>query len=207
MQLAEKDGKKEKILEAAVNIFSGKLFHQVKMEEIASQAGVGKGTLYLYFESKEELFRQTLRYATDLYYFKLKESLEKIDSPREKLHEVASLQINFLQEHLKLIYLLAGESMAPPLIFQEEIHKARKKLLSLLEGVILEGIKRGEFRSLDATLAARVYLGGIISLLHDIFNEDEIVEDGDLITERFTELYLKGFENEEGKREKKGEEK
>ena len=44
-----KKGKRELILEAAINVFSTKGYHNTRMEEIASQAGVGKGTIYEYF--------------------------------------------------------------------------------------------------------------------------------------------------------------
>ena len=188
-----KEEKRRRIMEAAVDIFSGKLFHQVKMDEIASRAGVGKGTLYLYFQSKEELFRRSFRYAVDLYYLKLKEALEEESSAREKLQKIVYLHVNLLQEHLKLIYLLVGQSMAPPMIFQEEVSRSRSKLLSLLEEIITQGVERGEFRPLDAGLAARAYLGGIVSFLHDSLHEGADMGDGTALSETFSDLYFRGF--------------
>ena len=188
-----KEEKRRRIMEAAVDIFSGKLFHQVKMDEIASRAGVGKGTLYLYFQSKEELFRRSFRYAVDLYYLKLKEALEAESSAREKLQKIVYLHVNLLQDHLKLIYLLVGQSMAPPMIFQEEVSRSRSKLLSLLEEIITQGMERGEFRPLDAGLAARAYLGGIVSFLHDSLHEGADMGDGTAFSEKFSDLYFRGF--------------
>ena len=194
-----KEEKRKRIMEAAVDIFSGKLFHQVKMDEIATRAGVGKGTLYLYFDSKEELFRQSFQHAVDLYYTKLKESLDSESDSREKLKKLVYLHVSLLQEHLKLIYLLVGQSMAPPLIFQEEVSKARNKLLSLLEGIIAHGIEQGEFRPLDPALAARAYLGGIISFLHDSLHEGADMGSGAEVSEKFTSLYFEGFNPREEK--------
>ncbi len=188
-----KEEKRRRIMEAAVDIFSGKLFHQVKMDEIASRACVGKGTLYLYFESKEELFRRSFQYAVDLYYDRLKEALDVEVSSREKLKKIVHLHVGLLQEHLKLIYLLVGQSMAPPLIFQEEVTKAHQKLLDLVEGIIVRGIKRGEFRPLDTGLAARVYLGGITAFLHDSLHQGADLGDGVALSETFAGLYFEGF--------------
>ncbi len=188
-----KEEKRRRIMEAAVDIFSGKLFHQVKMDEIASRAGVGKGTLYLYFQSKEELFRRSFQYAVDLYYFRLKEALEAEPSARKKLKKIVYLHVNLLQEHLKLIYLLVGQSMAPPMIFQEEVSRSRSKLLALLEEIIAQGMERGEFRPLDAGLAARAYLGGIVSFLHDSLHEGADMGDGTALSETFSDLYFRGF--------------
>ncbi len=194
-----KDEKRKRIMEAAVDVFSGKLFHQVKMDEIASRACVGKGTLYLYFDSKEELFRRSFQHAVDIYYSRIKESLEKERTSREKLKKMAYLHASLLQEHLKLIYLLVGQSMAPPLIFQEEVSNARRKMLSLLEEIIALGIKAGEFRPIDTALAARAYLGGIVSFLHDSLHEGADIGSGEVMSEKFTNLYLEGFNLREEK--------
>lgn len=183
--------KKELIMESAVEIFSGKLFHQVTMEEIAARAGVGKGTIYLYFESKEELFRRTIRYATDLYYSKMLEVLGKVGGPKDKLKQIISFQMDFFQTHLKVLYLLIGESMAPPLIFKEEIIEAQEKLARLVRGIIEEGVEAGEFREVDSFLAARMYLGCLTALIHDlIFNEQ--AGGGDL-SEKFCDIFFHGI--------------
>lgn len=202
--LTEKEEKRERILRAAVDIFTGKLFHQVKMDEIAVQAGVGKGTLYLYFENKEHLFRETLKFAMELYYSYLVESLEEDLAPREKLKKFAYLHLDRLKEHLKVIFLLAGESMAPHFILQEEMLKIRRKTVTLLQGIIEEGVRRGEFRRLDTSLAARVYLGGIVTLMHDQFFENEENVDGEDITGEFAGLFFQGFNAHEEKRGQRG---
>jgi len=189
----EKDEKRKRMMEAAIEIFSGKLFHQVKMEEVASRAGVGKGTLYLYFESKEALFRQSFQYAIELYHSRLQENLEAGLKPREKLKKIVYLQLGFLEEHLKVIYLLVGQSMAPPIFFHEEVSRARNNFLALLEEIIEQGIKQGEFRPLDPALAARSYLGGIVSFLHDYLHEGKEMGDVEQLSEKFADLYFEGF--------------
>jgi len=59
--LLSKPKAKERILEAAMEVFSHKGFHPATMDEIAEKAGVGKGTLYRYFETKEKLFAELVR--------------------------------------------------------------------------------------------------------------------------------------------------
>ncbi len=196
-----KEEKRRLIMQAAVGVFSGKLFHQVKMDEIAARAGCGKGTLYLYFESKEMLFRRSFQYAVELYYDRLKEALEDEGSAREKLERIAYLHLGLLQEQLQLIYLLVGQSMAPPMIFQEEVTRARRKLLTLVEGIIARGVEQEEFRLLNTALAARVYLGGIVSLLHDSLHEGTEMGDEKALSEAFASLYLEGFKAGEERRE------
>ncbi|MDH7498134.1 MAG: helix-turn-helix domain-containing protein, partial [Syntrophomonadaceae bacterium] len=56
--MEERKEKRQLILEAAARVFSQRGYHQAKVEEIAAAAGVGKGTVYEYFDSKLELFQQ-----------------------------------------------------------------------------------------------------------------------------------------------------
>ncbi|MEN6392180.1 MAG: helix-turn-helix domain-containing protein, partial [Syntrophomonas sp.] len=53
-------GKRELIIEAAIKVFSQKGYHNTRMEEIAQAAGIGKGTIYEYFESKLQLFQSMM---------------------------------------------------------------------------------------------------------------------------------------------------
>lgn len=55
------------VLEAATVLFSEKSFHDVKLDEVAVAADVGKGTIYTYFRSKEELFVQCLVHDAPVY--------------------------------------------------------------------------------------------------------------------------------------------
>ena len=56
-----RDDKRERILAAATAVFAERDFHQVSVSEVASRAGVGKGTLYLYFPTKDDLQQESLR--------------------------------------------------------------------------------------------------------------------------------------------------
>ena len=72
MDLKEK--RQEEIIQAAMNVFSKNGFESSKMEDIATEAGIGKGTIYGYFSSKRELFEEMICYNIDKY----KKELSKI---------------------------------------------------------------------------------------------------------------------------------
>ena len=187
------NSKEMQIVQAAIEVFSGKLFHKVTVDEIAYKAGVGKGTIYLYFNSKEDLFRRVLQYATELYYLNIKESTAEEKDCSSKLRKFISLHLEMVEEQLKVIYLLIAESMAPPQVFAEEIEKARAQILFLVEDILEEGIKRGEFRVVDTTVAAKLFQGGLLSLAHDAFypckNLQDLAEEG----EKFWDLFKGGI--------------
>ena len=59
--------KRQLIMEAGLKIFSQKGFHKTKIEEIAQEAGIGKGTVYEYFAGKEQLFQEILEDGLNLF--------------------------------------------------------------------------------------------------------------------------------------------
>ncbi|HOK23721.1 MAG TPA: helix-turn-helix domain-containing protein, partial [Candidatus Hydrothermia bacterium] len=67
---------KQKILRAARDVFGKKGFYETRMEDIATEAGIAKGTLYIYFPSKEELYECLLREGLKDAVKKIKDSMQ-----------------------------------------------------------------------------------------------------------------------------------
>ncbi len=166
---SEKVDKKERIIRAALEIFSSKLFHKVSMSEVAVASGVGKGTIYLYFDSKESLFREVIKYSYSFYYEALKECLEAGNSAYEKLKEVMTMQKDFMQTQKRFIYLLAEEKLIGSLLLEDEAFQCQQDIIEMVREVIDEGIEKGEFKIMDSTLAAKVFMGGIAALWYDAY--------------------------------------
>src|SRR5262249_56020074 len=83
-QLGKKQGKETAILQGAAELFAEKEFHQVLMEEVALRAHVGKGTLYRYFPTKEDLYLTTILAGWD----RLREELETVLRQGGALNEI-----------------------------------------------------------------------------------------------------------------------
>ena len=86
--MAEKNQKRKDILTSAKTLFNEKGFHNTKMEEIAVRAGVGKGTLYEYFKSKQDIFDESCIANVFLIKEGIKEISNKDISFKEKLVEI-----------------------------------------------------------------------------------------------------------------------
>lgn len=87
--MAESNQKRRDILTAARSLFKIKGFHNTKMEEIALNAGVGKGTLYEYFTSKQEIFDETC--------------IDKVTVIRDAIEEISNKNINFKEKLSEMI--------------------------------------------------------------------------------------------------------
>ncbi len=177
---AETSGKREKILLAAVDMFLEKDFYQVTITEIADQAGVGKGTVYEYFSSKEVLFKECFSYCADSYLRLFKENHSEASSVKESMFNIVNTHLELIKDNQNKLHLLFNER---PLSFQELQTWVAKRRDELLEGVtelIKEGIEQREIRAdIDVDMAGRLFLalnwvvlGGMV-IIDDIDVEDK----------------------------------
>ncbi|MFP4171893.1 MAG: TetR/AcrR family transcriptional regulator [Candidatus Hydrogenedentota bacterium] len=192
------------ILDAALDVFAEKGFHEARMDEIAERAGITKGTIYLYFESKEELFLAMVRTG----FAEWVNLLPQITfEPSQDLEELGRNLGKTLLEALenprfvKLIPVVLGElNHLPALkqIYREEIMpKANFHMAELLEF----GMEHGVMKRLDAVAAARCLFGmyfGFI-LTQEVLGAKEITPmSRETIADTITTVYFRGILAENG---------
>ncbi len=153
MSLKWKDVKREiqreAIIKAAKNLFSRKGYLNVTMDEIASEAGLSKATLYKFFPSKHQLYREILQTGFQEFVEKLM-SIQASDF-REKFERIINAVIDYISENQQFFKLLITEV---PLPFEgkredffREVTKRRQKTIHFLEALLQEGRKQGYIRS------------------------------------------------------------
>ncbi len=192
------------ILDAALDVFAEKGFHEARMDEIAEHAGITKGTIYLYFESKEELFLAMARTGFAEWVnllpqitFEPGQDLEGLgrDLGRTFLETLENPRL------VKLIPVVLGElNHLPALkqIYHEEIMpKANFHLAELLEF----GMEHGVIKRLDPVAAARclfgMYLGFILT--QEVLGAKEITPmSRETIADTITTVYFRGILAENG---------
>ena len=152
--------KREEILEAASRVFAEKEFHEVLIDDIAALAGVGKGTVYRYFRTKEELYFETILQAFDHLSATLAEAVAQESSPMRRLERIIRESLRFSWERRHLLSLLQGDERRFAMR-EAELRRRREGMMALVQRVILEGIERREFRGVDARIAAELFRGMI----------------------------------------------
>jgi len=154
-----KDERKTMILQAAGKIFIAKGFEGTKIEDIAKEAGIGKGTVYEYFESKQQLFDEMVTYYGNHYRNSIEDALTTGTTFRDKYLALAKYHAKIVKEHAHIIM-----SMSCSKIMAREmgafILEQNTRVLVLLKNVVMAAIARKELRpDLDPELAAAVMLG------------------------------------------------
>ena len=177
MPRAKTDEKLEEILEASTRVFSEKDFHEVLIDEIAEKGGIGKGTVYRYFRTKEDLYLATIEHGLERLDAVLSDALPQEKSPTERLERLAREILAFYWDQRSLLMLLYRD---------ERMVRGRKgvlrerhdRLASWVQEVIREGVSRGEYRPVDPHTAAELLLGmirGINVFRRDADTLDELV--------------------------------
>jgi len=155
--------KTDAILKAAAKIFAVNGFNGAKISEIAKEAGVADGTIYLYFQNKEDILHTLFRSTLEDFVGRLKERLQQAKSPADALRIVCEHWFGFMEENVYLAHLNLVE-------LREHISGERRKKLNeyiwpffeIIEGIIRQGIEDGSFRpGLDIRHTRRLIFGAM----------------------------------------------
>ena len=159
--LAAKDGpgKSEAIFEQAVRIFQQKGYHATSVQDIADAVGLQKGSLYHYISSKEELLFQIFERGSRSLTYRLEEIAASDDPPTVKLEHAIEAHLVELCRHLDMFTVYLSERRALEGRHSAKVHTQGERHARLLERIIQEGIRSGEFRAVDPKMAAHAILG------------------------------------------------
>jgi AcrR family transcriptional regulator len=154
-----KEARPQEILDAALSLFAEKGFAATRLEEIAARAGVSKGTIYLYFESKEAVFKALVQ----------EKLASRIGGFAEMLHAFEGSSAELLTLILRNFGMIVSSSnivVLPKIViaeagnFPELARMYRNEIVArgmgLLGEIIERGVKRGEFRPIPKEHAARL---------------------------------------------------
>lgn len=149
-------GKRGLIIEAAVQEFSSKGYHDTRMEQIAIRAGIGKGTIYEYFTSKLQLFQSMMEESLHAYYTTLSEEDLHQLPVEERLKFLFEAHTRFCLEHKELTRIIFFDGGPPVNELREWAMAMAADKMKRMMGILQEGIDRGEIRDLDARVMALV---------------------------------------------------
>lgn len=146
--------KREIILRAALAVFAREGFHNAKMDDIAREAGVGKGTIYGYFVSKKELFLNTIKYIASRYLQELEALAAEECGSLQKLQQVIWMTFRFAEENREAQKMLLNNRADIIQELHEWFCDFNTELLELLVKIIKEGQHQGQIRKINPYFAA-----------------------------------------------------
>ena len=191
-QLEERKMRQDRILEGALSVFKEKGLEGATMDQIASAAGFGKATLYYYFKSKEEVLSAILVDGWQNIWESLEPVIAEEGSPRKTFVNVLIKIAENAQNRPGLFEFLFNVPKAIKLDDQPW-KDYQHKLYAIIQGLLEDGVKQGEFPKVDPQLMFMA-LGGLFMGLVFMGDRKEPVTDKDvesLLNELITSPNLK----------------
>ena len=190
----EDPGKRQAILDQAIRTFAELGFRRADVQVIADKAGVGKGTIYRYFRSKEDLFwATTLDVFTRLDQYILA-AMNGAEGACAKLRAAALAHAAFFVDNPQYIELIVQDRAEFPGVWPESHREHREKMLGQVDDVLCRGIETGELRALDTrqtTISMGCLLFGTV-MLEGRLDSMDILK----MTEYAIDIFLQGIRKE-----------
>jgi TetR/AcrR family fatty acid metabolism transcriptional regulator len=154
--------KREAILRAAIKVFAGKGFFNSKVADIAKEAGIADGTVYLYFKSKDEILHSVFDRAMAEFIEEGKKELAKVHGVEGKLRKIAELHLEKLGADRDMAIVFQVELRGSTKFMQEFSGGGFADYLEIIRETIAEGQKAGVFRKdLKPIVVAKILYGAL----------------------------------------------
>ncbi len=154
--------KREAILRAAIKVFAGKGYFNSKVADIAKEAGIADGTVYLYFKSKDEILHSVFDRAMAEFISEGKKEIADIEEPQEKLRRVAKLHLERLGADREMAIVFQVELRGSTKFMEEFSAAGFADYLEIISEIFKEGQKQGVFRrGLKPIVCAKILYGAL----------------------------------------------
>lgn len=154
--------KKQRVLQAAIEVFSEQGFHQATIDHIAERAGVGKGTVYLYFESKQNLFFAIIQEGLALVVRGAAVLIRSEPNPLKRIELLIGCHLEIMQTHVRRMRMIMQQGVPQQMHdMLPEIQQRLKEYKALYVAALEEGISQGRFRPHDTNIATVALIGAL----------------------------------------------
>lgn len=154
--------KRQRILTAALKVFARKGFFQSKVAEIAREAGVADGTIYLYFRNKDDLLISLFEGEMALVLEAMAEAMAGHDDPVEKIEVFARTHLGLADTRREAAEILQVEVRQSAKFMKEYKNEKFLEYLNIIAAIIREGQARGVIRAdIHPDLAKRILFGAL----------------------------------------------
>lgn len=154
------------IMKAALNLFQVKGIEKTSMREIADLAGLGKSSLYDFFQSKDEIILYAIESQVNNAITTIQKIINTNLPPEQSLMEIMKINLAYSKEYNILFMWLATKAYFLNEEYDERIKKIRHTYQDIVQSVIEQGIKDGLFRVTDAQLASRLLINSMLSITY-----------------------------------------
>ena len=151
----------QEILEAARKVFADKGYSSASVEDIAHAAGIAKGTLYLYYPSKHDIYREALKRGLEALCGDLENKVGAERTCENRIRAFISAKLTWFEQNrdlFKIYYAEYANTVRQPPYLHRDFKGFHERQMKLLTGALHQGVLEGVIRKLPAEAAALAIL-------------------------------------------------
>jgi len=192
--MAARGDKREKILMAAICVFARGGFHHSRVSDIAREAGVADGTIYLYFKNKEEILITIFEERMVMVISMVRAALEKHSCPDDKLRCFIGFHLGQMSNNREMAEILQVELRLSNKFIKEYVPVRLTEYLDVIAEIIEEGQASGLFRpDLSSAILKRAIFGALDELAMQWVLTKGRRPDLEVSAEQLSEVFLRGM--------------
>jgi TetR/AcrR family fatty acid metabolism transcriptional regulator len=186
---AEKNSKYHQILEAAVRVFARQGFYQSTIAQIAKEAGVADGTIYLYFKNKDDILVQFFSYRTKQVFESFREEVDRAQTSADKLRNLVRRHLAEFQRDRDGAVVYQVETHQSSRLAEDQIREMSQMYRDLISEIVEQGQQEGTIRKdLYVGLVKRFIIGAVDEVINTWLHsngEYDLVSMADPLVELF----------------------
>jgi len=161
-RVSQTNGKYEAILRAAIKVFARSGYFNSKVADVAREAGVADGTVYLYFKNKDDILVSIFNHVMDEALGAGRKRLDEVSDARAKLKHIVHAHLDLLGRDRDLAIVFQVELRSSTKFMEQFSATKVSEYLEMIRGVIEEGQRKGIFRKgVSTTIAAKLLFGAL----------------------------------------------
>ena len=185
----EKNNKYHQILEAAVKVFARQGFYQSTIAQIAKEAGVADGTIYLYFKNKDDILVQFFSYRTKQVFESFREEVDRAQTSADKLRNLVRRHLAEFQRDRDGAVVYQVETHQSSRLAEDQIREMSQMYRDLISEIVEQGQQEGTIRKdLYVGLVKRFIIGAVDEVINTWLHsngEYDLVSMADPLVELF----------------------
>ena len=191
--------RRSEILKQSERIFAAKGFHNSTMAEIADASGFAIGTLYQFFEGKENLFTTMISEKLDMMYLQIREAVTGSEKTMDKIENLVRSHFHFVENNVDICNLLIrGEGMTLSMgntVLRDKIIADYVSHIDFIEDIMRRGIEMKSLKVMESRIMALAILGIIRSFFYDWMLSKQETPLSDKV-DSVLDIFLKGVKSE-----------
>lgn len=156
---------RERILDAALNIFSRKGYYDTRMDEIVEEAQTSKGSIYFHFPNKEKLFIALVDQFANLLERNVKQAIELEPQGMARVQVALKAVLDTFGKYRRPAKILLVQAVGLGSIFEKKRMEVTDRFADLIRSYLDEAIAIGEIAPTDTEVVAHAWMGAIYNLV------------------------------------------